>query len=49
MPRVNRDEMLADDEMNRCVRRMYLCGHDDITGRDYSYRKQWKQLSDAER
>ena len=47
MPRVNRDEIFAEDEVqvfhlvNRCVRRTYLCGRDDVTGRDYSHRKQW--------
>jgi hypothetical protein len=48
MPRVNRVEIFADDEIqvfhlaNRCVRRTYLCGRDEETGRDYSPRKQWK-------
>ena len=48
MPRVNRVEIFADDEVqvfhlvNRCVRRTYLCGRDEETGRDYSHRKQWK-------
>ena len=47
MPRVNRREIFADDEIqafhliNRCVRRTYLCGKDGKSGKDYSHRKQW--------
>ena len=27
--------------INRCVRRAYLCGEDEVTGKSYEHRKQW--------
>ncbi len=47
MPRVNRSELVSEDEVqlfhlsNRCVRQTFLCGRNPDTGRDYSHRKQW--------
>ncbi len=47
MPRPTRDEVFPPDEncfahlYNRCIDGAYLCGEDQVTGKDYSYRKQW--------
>ena len=55
MARVNRREVLADGEIhvvhcvNQCVRRGFLCGVDELTGSKYEHRRQWKQVSNAER
>jgi hypothetical protein len=33
--------MQAFHLFNRCVRRIYLCGWEKRSGKDYSHRKQW--------
>lgn len=47
MPRVLRNEQFSADEVGicfvtlRCVRRAWLAGEDPVSGRDYSFRKEW--------
>jgi hypothetical protein len=47
MPRPLRSELFLPHEVSichvvqRCVRRMFLAGLDDETGKDYSYRREW--------
>ena len=35
------DEICIVHAVQRCVRRAFLAGKDEVTGRDYSFRKEW--------
>jgi hypothetical protein len=47
MTRLSREQLFTPDEiaivhvMNRAVRRCFLMGYDQFTGRNYDYRKDW--------
>ncbi len=49
MPRIGRRFLVAPAEVgvyhcvNRCVRRTFLCGTDERTGKNFDHRKQWLQ------
>lgn len=46
MPQSRREQICLESTayyhcISRCVRRAFLCGHDDYSGKNYDHRKQW--------
>ena len=48
MPKARKAQICLEDTpyyhcVSRCVRRAYLCGEDQLTGKSYEHRRQWVQ------